>query len=88
MTTAVDAPPANWYEDPSGRAQARYWDGRMPVWLGYLGIVTAVVALIGAGATVSTNDTLFTFGFIGFLLAALWILILSVLMLRSAPEAA
>jgi len=60
----------------------------MPVWLGYLGIVTAVVALIGAGATVSTNDTLFTFGFIGFLLAALWILILSVLMLRSAPEAA
>ena len=60
----------------------------MPVWLGYFGVLAAVVALIGAGATVSTNDTLFTFGFVGFLLASLWILILSVLMLRSAPEAA
>ena len=60
----------------------------MPVWLGYFGILAALVALIGAGVTVSTNDTLYTLGFIGFLLAALWVLILSVLMLRSAPEAA
>ena len=29
MTTALQAPPANWYPDPSGRAEARYWDGRM-----------------------------------------------------------
>jgi hypothetical protein len=29
VTTALEAPPANWYPDPSGRAQARYWDGRM-----------------------------------------------------------
>ena len=28
MTIALDIPP-NWYPDPSGRAQARYWDGRM-----------------------------------------------------------
>lgn len=28
MTTALQIP-ANWYPDPSGRADARYWDGRM-----------------------------------------------------------
>jgi hypothetical protein len=60
----------------------------VPVWLGYLGILAGLVALVGGGATVSTNDTLFTIGFIGFLLATLWILILSIVMLRHAPEAA
>ena len=29
MTTALEAPSANWYPDPSGRTDARYWDGRM-----------------------------------------------------------
>jgi hypothetical protein len=28
VTTTLQIPP-NWYPDPSGRAQARYWDGRM-----------------------------------------------------------
>jgi hypothetical protein len=28
VTTALEIPP-NWYPDPSGRGQARYWDGRM-----------------------------------------------------------
>ena len=28
MTTALEVP-ANWYPDPTGRAHARYWDGRM-----------------------------------------------------------
>jgi hypothetical protein len=60
----------------------------LPVWLGYFGILTTVVALIGGGASVSTNDTLFTFTFIGFLMATLWLVVLSVLMLRRAPEAA
>ena len=60
----------------------------MPAWLGYLGVLIALVALVGAGATVSTNDTVFTIGFIGFLLATLWVLILSILMLRAAPEPA
>jgi hypothetical protein len=60
----------------------------MPVWLGYLGVVAGVVELVGGGATVSTNDTLFTIGFIGFLLATLWILLLSIFMLRSEPARA
>jgi hypothetical protein len=60
----------------------------MPAWLGYLGVLAGIVALVGAGATVSTNDTLFTIGFIGFLLATLWVLIVSILMLRAAPEPA
>jgi hypothetical protein len=51
-------------------------------------VLAGLVALVGAGATVSTNDTLFTIGFIGFLLATLWILLLSILMLRAAPEPA
>jgi hypothetical protein len=58
----------------------------MPAWLGYLGILTGIVALIGAGATVSTNDTLFGFGFAGYVLSALWVLILSILMLRGSRE--
>jgi hypothetical protein len=60
----------------------------MPAWLGFLGILAGLVALVGAGATVSTNDTLFTFGLVGFLLATLWILILCILMLRREPQAA
>ena len=44
--------------------------------------------MVGAGATVSTNDTLFTIGFVGFLLGALWILILTILMLRDSREPA
>ena len=60
----------------------------MPVWLGALGVLAGLVALVGGGVTVSTNDTLFAFGIIGFLLATLWVVILSILMLRHAPEAA
>jgi Domain of unknown function (DUF4386) len=60
----------------------------VPVWLGYLGILAGLVSWVGGGATVSTNDTLFTIGIVGFLLATLWILILSIVMLRHAPEAA
>ena len=60
----------------------------MPVWLGYFGILVALLALIGGGATVSANDTLFNIGVVAFLLSSLWIVILSVCMLRSAPEAA
>jgi hypothetical protein len=60
----------------------------MPVWLGALGILAGLVALVGGGVTVSTNDTLFAFAIFGFLLATLWVVILSILMLRHAPEAA
>jgi hypothetical protein len=60
----------------------------MPTVFGWFGILVAVVALIGGAAAVSTRDAVFTLGFAGFLLASLWVLVLSVLMLRSAPEAA
>ena len=58
----------------------------MPAWLGYLGLLTALVALAGGYATVSTREEVFTVAFVGFLLATLWILLVSIFMLRKAPE--
>ena len=60
----------------------------MPTVVGWYGVLAAVVALVGGAATVSTRDAIFTVGFISFLLATLWLLIVSILMLRRAPEAA
>jgi hypothetical protein len=60
----------------------------MPIAVGWYGVLTAVVALGGGAATVSTRDAVFAVGFVGFLMATLWLLIVSILMLRKAPEAA
>ncbi len=60
----------------------------MPIAVGWYGVLTAVVALAGGAATVSTRDAVFAVGFVGFLMATLWLLIVSILMLRKAPDAA
>ena len=58
----------------------------MPVAFGWFGILVGLIALVGGAASVSTRDVIFGFGFAGFLLASLWVLILCVLMFRTTPE--
>jgi len=60
----------------------------LPVLVGWLGILATLFALVGGYATVSTRDAIFTCGFIAFLLASLWLVIVSIFMFREAPEAA
>jgi len=60
----------------------------MPIVVGWFGVLAAVVALVGGAASVSTRDAVFTIGFVAFLLATLWLLTVSILMLRRPPEAA
>ena len=56
--------------------------------LGWFGVVVAVVSVFGGYAVASTRDELMALGVIGFLGALLWVVILSVFMLRRAPEPA
>jgi hypothetical protein len=60
----------------------------MPAALGWFGVLVTIVALVGAATSISTRDAIFAVGFAGFLGATLWLVILSVLMLRQAPTAA
>jgi hypothetical protein len=58
----------------------------LPVVLGWLGVLVALIALVGAAVVATTNDTLFTISFIGFTAASLWVLIVSIFMLRGTRE--
>jgi len=56
--------------------------------LGWFGVVVTVVSILGGYAVASSRDSVMMLGFIGFCGALLWVLILSILMLRNAPEPA
>jgi hypothetical protein len=56
--------------------------------LGWFGVVVAVISIIGGYAVASSRDAVMMLGFVGFCGALLWVLILSVQMLRNAPEPA
>jgi hypothetical protein len=56
--------------------------------LGWFGVVVTVVSLLGGYAVASSRDAVTMLGFIGFCGALLWVLILSIVMLRNAPESA
>jgi len=59
----------------------------LPAWLGWLGLLSALLWLV-AGAAVSTeDDTIFALGFAAFLVWALWLLVLSVLLVRTPDRA-
>src|SRR5262249_16710351 len=57
-------------------------------WLGWFGILIAVVSLFGGMAIATTRSAVFDLAFVSFLGTLLWVLIASILMLRHAPEAA
>jgi hypothetical protein len=59
----------------------------LPAWLGWLGMLSALLWLIGGAAVATENDTIFVFGFVAFLVWALWLLILSVMLFRTSDAA-
>jgi hypothetical protein len=62
--------------------------GMFPKALGWFGALVAVLAVAGAASVASTRDAVFTLTFIAFAGSLLWVLIASVVMLRSAPASA
>jgi len=61
--------------------------GMMPKWLGWFGAFVALLSVGGSLIAVSGNDVVFTCAFASFLGFALWLLIVSIVMLRK-PAAA
>lgn len=61
--------------------------GVFPVWIGWLGIVNGVVWIAAGLALISTRDAVTFIGFPAFLLWLVWIIAISVVMLRN-PEPA
>jgi hypothetical protein len=59
-----------------------------PSWIGWLGVVDAVVFLVAAYAIATTSDGIATLGFIAFILWAIWIIATSVVMYRATYEPA
>jgi hypothetical protein len=58
-----------------------------PVWLGWVGVVDGILFVVSAYAIATTSDGIAAFGFVSFIVWAIWIVILSVLMFRT-PEPA
>ena len=56
----------------------------LPAWLGWLGMLSALLWLVGGAAVSTEDDTIFTFGFVAFLIWALWLLIFSVMLFRTS----
>ncbi len=61
--------------------------GVLPRAIGWIGALIALVFLAAGGGIASTKDVFFSLGFGGFLAFALWTLVVSVLMFRSAARA-
>lgn len=59
--------------------------GVLPKPLGWFGALIAVVGLVAAGAVASSRDVFFVLGFVTLVGLGIWVLIASVLMLRSEP---
>ncbi len=52
-------------------------------WLGWFGLLVALLWLVGSAAVATENDTIFAFGFVAFIAWALWLLALSILLFRT-----
>jgi hypothetical protein len=62
----------------------------LPRVMGWLGVLVAIVLLAAGGGVASTRNVFFVLGFIGFFGAAIWVVIVSILMFRrdAQPSAA
>jgi len=58
----------------------------LPAWLGWLGMLSALLWLVGGAAVATENDTIFVIGFVAFLVWALWVLIFSVMLFRTSES--
>ena len=60
----------------------------MPRWVAALGGVTVLVWIVAGGGVTSTKDFLLYVGLAGFVLFAVWVLVVSIMMLRAAKKGA
>ena len=60
--------------------------GIMPKWIAVLGLVDVLLWFVATGAVTSTKDFVFYFSLAAFGLFAIWVLSVSIMMLRSAGE--
>ncbi len=58
----------------------------LPPVIGWLGVLVALVSIIGSAAVATTKDAIFSFAFVGFIAFLLWVLVVSILMLRGAGQ--
>ena len=59
-----------------------------PVWLGWVGVVDAILFLVGSYSIATTSDALGGVGFAAFIVWAIWIIVVSVIMFRGKEAAA
>jgi Domain of unknown function (DUF4386) len=57
--------------------------GAYPKWLGWVGILIALISVVAAAAVSSTRDVFMVLGFVAFLGSTLWLIVISILMMRS-----
>ncbi len=55
-------------------------------WLGWFGLLVALLWLVGSAAVATENDTIFAIGFVAFLAWALWLIALSILLFRTSDS--
>jgi hypothetical protein len=60
--------------------------GVLPTVMGWLGVLVAIVFLVGGGVVASTRDAFFTISFIAFFAFSLWLVIISILMFMAASS--
>ena len=60
--------------------------GAFPKWVGWLGVVDGLAFLVAAYTIASTSDAIATFGFVAFILWAIWLIATSVVMYRATYE--
>jgi hypothetical protein len=88
IVPAVGAPAAAVFFAANGLSILR--SGFLPAWLGWLGLVTALLNLLGIGAVYTDSGAFAADGvlgfFIGFLLFLIWILAASILLYRKLGE--
>ncbi len=54
-----------------------------PVWLGWVGVVNAILFLVGSYSVATTSSAIGGFLFAGFVISTIWIVVLSVIMFRA-----
>jgi len=60
--------------------------GAFPKWVGVLGVIDAIVFLVAAYSIATTSDAISTFGFIAFILWAIWLIATSIVMFRATYD--
>jgi hypothetical protein len=56
----------------------------LPAWLGWAGMLSALLWLVGGAAVATERDAIFVIGFVAFVVWAVWVAVFSVMLFRTA----